>query len=130
VGAGLHLPPAVPKWEKDWPTLFGLGTGVPEGLLAHELLDAGVVPGVAGIGLAAFLAHFTAVWLSVWLVANGPLRVLSLRWRYTGGRVLLGEPCGPCRSPDRSGERPGSAAAGPRDAPTRQDAGVVHCSRT
>ena len=36
------------RWEKDWPTLFGLVTLVPEGLLLWLLLSAGVVPGIAG----------------------------------------------------------------------------------
>ncbi|WP_230465912.1 hypothetical protein [[Actinomadura] parvosata] len=36
------------RWDKDWPTLFGLVTAVPEGLLMWVLLDAGLVPGVGG----------------------------------------------------------------------------------
>ena len=38
------------RWEKDWPTLFGLVTLVPEGLLLWLLLQAGVVPGIVGHG--------------------------------------------------------------------------------
>jgi len=33
------------RWEKDWPTLFGLLTGVNEGLLLWLLLSSGTVPG-------------------------------------------------------------------------------------
>jgi hypothetical protein len=76
------------RWEKDWPTLFGLVTGVPEGIAAWLLLDAGVVPGIDGVAGTAFLLHFAAVWLCVWLFANGPMRVVSLRWRYAGGRLV------------------------------------------
>ncbi len=76
------------RWEKDWPTLFGLATGVPEGLLVWLLLSAGAVPGIAGhVGGAAFLIQFTLIWLGVWLVANGPMRVPFIRWRFIGGRV-------------------------------------------
>ena len=32
------------RWEKDWPTLFGLVTLVPEGLLVWLLLQARIVP--------------------------------------------------------------------------------------
>ncbi len=31
--------------EKDWPTLFGLVEGVPEGMLTWKLLSARAIPG-------------------------------------------------------------------------------------
>jgi hypothetical protein len=77
------------RWEKDWPTLFGLATAVPEGLLVWLLLRAGVIPGLAGtVGGAAFAIQFIAVWLGAWLAANGPMRVPFIRWRFYGGRLL------------------------------------------
>ena len=77
------------RWEKDWPSLFGLLTGVPEGLLLGILLKAGAVPliGAAPPGWT-FAVHFGAVWVAVWLVANGPMRVPFLRWRFRGGRLV------------------------------------------
>jgi hypothetical protein len=76
------------RWEKDWPTLFGLVTLIPEGLLVWILLSARAVPGIAGtVGGAAFLIQFLAVWLAVWFVANGPMRVPFIRWRFLGGRL-------------------------------------------
>lgn len=77
------------RWEKDWPTLFGLATSVPEGFLVWLLLRAGAIPGLAGtVGGAAFAIQFIAVWLGVWLAANGPMRVPFIRWRFYGGRLL------------------------------------------
>lgn len=77
------------RWEKDWPTLFGLVTLIPEGLLLWLLLSAGAVPGIVGTVTApAFCVQFLAVWLAVWLVANGPMRVPSIRWRFRGGRLV------------------------------------------
>jgi len=77
------------RWEKDWPTLFGLVEGVPEGALIWILLSAGAIPGIAGsVGGAAFLIQFVLVWLGVWLVANGPMRVPFIRWRFHGGRIV------------------------------------------
>ena len=37
----------VVRWrrEKDWPALFGLVGGVPEGMLIWVLLSAGAIPG-------------------------------------------------------------------------------------
>ncbi len=76
------------RWEKDWPTLFGLVTAVPEGLLIWLLLSVGAVPGIVGtVGGAAFVIQFTCIWLAVWLVANGPMRVPFIRWRFQGGRL-------------------------------------------
>jgi hypothetical protein len=77
------------RWEKDWPTLFGLAEGVPEGVLIWILLSAGAIPGIAGtVGGVAFLIQFILVWLGVWLVANGPMRVPFIRWRFRGGRIV------------------------------------------
>lgn len=77
------------RWEKDWPSLFGLLTAVPEGLLLWALLKRGAVPTVdAAPSLAAYAAHFLAVWVAVWLVANGPMRVPFPRWRFHGGRLI------------------------------------------
>ena len=77
------------RWEKDWPTLFGLVEGVPEGALIWILLSVGAIPGIVGhVGGAAFLIQFILVWLGVWLVANGPMRVPFIRWRFHGGRLV------------------------------------------
>ena len=72
------------RWEKDWPSLFGLLTLVPEGALVWVLLPViGLAP-----PLLAFAIHFVTVWLCVWLAANGPMRVPFLRWRFRGGRLV------------------------------------------
>jgi hypothetical protein len=77
------------RWEKDWPSLFGLVTIVPEGVLLWLLLRRGVVPFVdEPPPLAVFVIQFVAVWVAVWLVANGPMRVPFLRWRFRGGRLI------------------------------------------
>lgn len=74
------------RWEKDWPTLFGLLTGVPEGLLAWFLISRfDLAPGLT---VAAFAIHFTTTWVVTWLFANGPMRLFFIRWRFTGGRVV------------------------------------------
>jgi hypothetical protein len=76
------------RWEKDWPSLFGLITLVPEGALVWTLAELGHVPRVTAPPLTAFTVHFVTVWLGVWLVANGPMRVPFLRWRFRGGRLI------------------------------------------
>jgi hypothetical protein len=77
------------RWEKDWPSLLGLVTGVPEGVVLWWLLRSGVVPLIdSPPPRIAFIIHFGLVWLAVWLVANGPMRVPFLRWRFHGGRLI------------------------------------------
>jgi hypothetical protein len=77
------------RWEKDWPTLFGLLTAIPEGLLIWVLLKQDLIPGIKGtVSWQAYVIDFALVWLAVWLVANGPMRVPFIRWRFHGGRVV------------------------------------------
>jgi hypothetical protein len=76
------------RWEKDWPTNFGLFTLVNEGALVWVLLHFKLVPGIHGpVPTSAFVIDFLVVWIGVWLVANGPMRVPFLRWRFRGGRL-------------------------------------------
>ena len=74
------------RWEKDWPTFFGLLTMINEGILVWLLLNASVVPGIDSVPPSAFLIQFITTWLVVWLVANGPVQIFFSRWRFRGGR--------------------------------------------
>jgi hypothetical protein len=76
------------RWEKDWPTLFGLLTGINEGLLVWLLLVSGLLPTGVDIGAGDFLAVFISVWIVSWLWVNGPMRVPWIRWRFRGGRLV------------------------------------------
>lgn len=77
------------RWEKDWPTIFGLLTLVPEGILLGALANQQLLPGLPGpVPMGAFAIHFVVVWIAVWFTANGPMRVLSIRWRFNGGRLI------------------------------------------
>lgn len=77
------------RWEKDWPTFFGLITAINEGALVWLLIYLGVVPGLRGpVPFPAFLILFLTIWILVWLAANGPLRVPFVHWRFRGGRLV------------------------------------------
>ncbi len=67
------------RWEKDWPSLFSLVTGINEGIVLFLLVD---------MPAATFFTHFTTTWILVWLAAHGPMRVLFVRWRFKGGRFV------------------------------------------
>ncbi len=78
------------RWEKDWPTFFGLATILNEGLVIWGLLKLNLVPFIHGpdVSLLAFIILFVIVWIAQWLTANGPLRVPFVRWRFRGGRFV------------------------------------------
>ena len=76
------------RWEKDWPTLFGLLTGINEGILAWFVLQWLQPEGGVRIEVGGFAIMFSVIWIGVFLFANGPMRVVFLRWRFRGGRIL------------------------------------------
>ncbi|MFE7745808.1 hypothetical protein [Nocardia sp. NPDC057455] len=78
------------RWEKDWPTLFGLITIVNEGALMWVLVrhTTVVLPEQLRPSPAAFGIQFVLTWIVFWLIVNGPMRVVFHRWRFQGGRFL------------------------------------------
>lgn len=77
------------RWEKDWPTLFGLLNAINEGILVWVLLELDLVPGIEGeVPFSAFLVMFLVIWLFIWVWTNGPMRIFNIRWRFFGGRLV------------------------------------------
>ena len=78
------------RWEKDWPTLFGLLTMINEGLVVYLLVryTTIILPEHLRPSLSAFLIQFVVTWLVFWVVVNGPMRLVFHRWRFAGGRLL------------------------------------------
>lgn len=78
------------RWEKDWPTMFGLITAINEGALVWLLVDIGAVPGIDAnsVPFWAFFIDFSVIWFVVWIWTNGPMRVPFIRWRFFGGRII------------------------------------------
>jgi hypothetical protein len=77
------------RWEKDWPTFFGFATMVNEGALIWVLLHFNALPGIVGkVPAPAFVIDFVLVWVAAWLWANGPMRVVNIRWRFHGGSLV------------------------------------------
>ena len=80
------------RWDKDWPSLFALVTVLNEGVVLWFVLHATrVIDGNTGFSSPAlpFYASYVATtWLAIWLFAQGPIRVLHVRWRFEGGEVF------------------------------------------
>ncbi len=71
------------RWEKDWPTGLGLVTGLSEGLVTWFVISSD-----QAVPVGAFVVHFATTWIVVWCFLHGPLRIVLLRWRFSGGRIL------------------------------------------
>jgi len=76
------------RWEKDWPTLFGLLLGIPEGIVAFLVARSGPLPYAAEVSVAAFVVGFGTTWIVTWVFVNGPMRIFTVHWRFRGGRLI------------------------------------------
>jgi hypothetical protein len=74
--------------DKDWPSLVALLAVTVE--LGPLWSAAGRLPepATSGHDVHSFLLITLSAWLVMWTCAQGPMRVLLLRWRMAGGRVL------------------------------------------
>jgi len=77
------------RWDKDWPTPIALLVGFSEAAVAWWVLRwIGPKPFTVVMHPPGFFILFAAVWVSVFLAAQGPMRVMFVRWRFRGGRVI------------------------------------------
>lgn len=76
------------RWEKDWPTLFGLLLGIPEGIVAFLVARTGILSAAEQVSVAAFVVGFGTIWFVTWLFVNGPMRIFTVHWRFNGGRLV------------------------------------------
>jgi len=78
------------RWDRDWPTSFQVAAGVVEGALVWGLILTKKLPGVAEPPpFIVFLIQYGAIWLSIFVLTQGPLRVIWLKWRYQGGQWFV-----------------------------------------
>jgi hypothetical protein len=78
------------RWEKDWPAFFQFFQGIPEGISTWLLLHVDAFNPLPGnpVPGPAFVILFVTTWIVTWLMANGPMKILFLRWRFSGGRLF------------------------------------------
>jgi hypothetical protein len=75
------------RWDRDWPTTFQVLAGIAEGALVWLLIHYVGLPGVSSsaLPLPIFLIHYGSIWLTIFVVTQGPLRIVLPRWRFRGG---------------------------------------------
>lgn len=76
------------RWDRDWPSLFAALTVLNEGALLWILSDSWPWPNVDRGSGGSFVLLVGTTWFVMWLFVQGPMRVLFLRWRLHGGRIL------------------------------------------
>lgn len=76
------------RWDKDWPTVFSLVAGLPEGLLLWLLLEGELWFWDVPVTGRAYWLLFGSSWLVLWAALSGPIRVLLVRRRWRGGRLF------------------------------------------
>ncbi|MEH2457416.1 hypothetical protein [Nostoc sp.] len=80
------------RWDRDWPAVYQLLAGIWElmfvfcgvklfGFLPIPLPKEELSP-------AAFLLHYSVVWLSVFISSQSLMRIIFPRWRFRGGEWL------------------------------------------
>ena len=75
------------RWDQDWPTTFQVLAGIWEGAVVWLLFKLVGLPGIpAQLPIGKFIAHYSTVWFVVFFIAQGPIRLFFLRWRYRGGQ--------------------------------------------
>jgi hypothetical protein len=77
-------------WDHDWPGLFQLGAGIVEGLFLAGVISLIGLPntGAVAVHLDRFVAHYSLVWIAVYLSSWMVMRLLFPRWRFRGGEWL------------------------------------------
>ena len=78
------------RWDRDWPTSFQVVAGVIEGALVWGLILTKKLPGIPDTPpFIVFLIQYGAIWLSIFVLTQGPLRIFWLKWRYQGGQWFV-----------------------------------------
>jgi hypothetical protein len=96
------------RWDKDWPSIFALLSVLVEAPLVWLLDFLFPIMSMSGSGMQmsgpmgpmssspglpspyfpAFAIHIGTTWAAMWLFSQGPMRVICVRWRFEGARVL------------------------------------------
>ena len=78
------------RWDRDWPTSYQVAAGVIEGALVWGLILTKTLPGISmPPPFYVFLIQYGLIWLSIFLLTQGPLRIFSVKWRYQGGQWFV-----------------------------------------
>lgn len=76
------------RWDNDWSPFAHLVTGILEGALIWFLIKTISVPAVpSSLSITQFLPHYIAVWVFLFMILWGPMKIFFPNWRFSGGRL-------------------------------------------
>jgi len=77
------------RWDHDWPVHLQLVAGLAEGMASFLVVSflAIVIPPIGLVAVLVFPFHYLAVFASVFMVAQGLVRVAYPYARFKGGRL-------------------------------------------
>jgi hypothetical protein len=79
------------RWEKDWPVMFTFFEVINEAIVAYLIFKGLKIDTKfnATATNATFWVDIVSTWMVMWLFVLGPIKVLFIRWRFTGGRIFF-----------------------------------------
>jgi hypothetical protein len=108
------------RWDRDWPTSFQVVAAILEGALLWGLIQTGKLPGVPRtLPFSIFLAQYGIIWLCIFMLTQGALRVFWPDWHYQGGQWLVSrKPAHQSAYPQQRGFQPPLAVQSPLQQPS------------
>ncbi len=77
------------RWDRDWPGVFQLLTGIWEAVFIASCLNIFGLPNIPqNLSLLSFTLHYSLVWLGVYISSQTIMRIFFPRWRFRGGELL------------------------------------------
>ena len=78
------------RWDRDWPAAFAILSGIVEGALIYALIRNTGLPGIhkGAVSTKVFIADYALIWVLAFAWIEGPMKTLTLYWRFHGGRFV------------------------------------------
>jgi hypothetical protein len=77
------------RWDRDWPAIFQLLSGIWEAIFIAAIVKFFGLPGIPkDLSLFWFALHYSCVWLGIFTISQTMMRVLFLKWRFYGGELI------------------------------------------
>ncbi|HEY4331758.1 MAG TPA: hypothetical protein VGM78_04290, partial [Ilumatobacteraceae bacterium] len=79
------------RWEKDWPVMFTFFEVINEAWLAYFVFDKLHIGRHTHFAASngTFWWGIVTTWIVMWLFVLGPIKVVFVRWRFSGGRIFF-----------------------------------------
>jgi hypothetical protein len=77
------------RWDRDWPAIFQLLSGIWEAIFIVAIVKIFGLPGIPkDLSLFWFVLHYSCVWLGIFTASQTIMRVLFPKWRFYGGELI------------------------------------------